>query len=102
MFLSCCRGDISAIYNRAPHSFESSNEFPWPENEVELLYKPTSNQLDHLDKVQEWNRNCFKPLDVPIDCYICFTTLPDSRYCRSMKVCKQFFLNVCSIFKISM
>ncbi|KAF6033338.1 CASP9 [Bugula neritina] len=79
LFLSCCRGDISAIYNRAPHSFESSNEFPWPENEIELLYKPTKRVLPDTEREEEWERLTFQPLDLPADCYVCFTTLPDSR-----------------------
>ncbi|KAF6033754.1 hypothetical protein EB796_007936 [Bugula neritina] len=79
LFLSCCRGDISAIYNRAPHSFESSNEFPWPENEIELLYKPTKRVLPDTEREEEWKRLTFQRLDLPADCYVCFTTLPDSR-----------------------
>ncbi|KAF6032697.1 hypothetical protein EB796_009038 [Bugula neritina] len=50
MFMCCCRGDISAIYNRAPHSFESSNEFPWPDNEVKLLYKPGEHSLPTAER----------------------------------------------------
>jgi len=101
MFLSCCRGDVSAIYDRAPHSFESSDKFPWPENEIKLLYKPTQKQLPPLDKAQEWNRKYFKPLDMPIDCYICFTTLPDSRYCRINNFCKKVPLIVYSILEFT-
>lgn len=80
MFLCCCRGDISAIYNRAPHSFESSNEFPWPDNEVKLLYKPGEHSLPTAERDEEWSRQTLSPLQLPLDCYVCFTTLPDSRY----------------------
>ncbi|KAF6027076.1 hypothetical protein EB796_014620 [Bugula neritina] len=78
VFLSCCRGDISAIYNRAPHSFESSDKFP----DIPLLYKPIKRELPPIVKTKEWERqatNCNLPLDIPVDCYVCFTTLPDSR-----------------------
>jgi len=78
MFLSCCRGDISAIYNRAPHSFESSDEFP----DIPLLYRPVRQELPLAVKAIEWERQATKqspPLDILVDCYVCFTTLPGSR-----------------------
>ncbi|KAF6026742.1 hypothetical protein EB796_014945 [Bugula neritina] len=79
IFLSCCRGDLPATYSRAPFSFESSAEFPWSENEIELLYKPTRIPLSIEDRNREWSRLSFPPLEVPVDCYVCFTTLPDSK-----------------------
>ncbi|KAF6036703.1 hypothetical protein EB796_004975 [Bugula neritina] len=80
IFLSYCRGGIPPQYNRTPHSFESSSDFPWPENEVTVMYQPIRRGFDETLRRQEWSRQpTFPPLDVPVDCYIMFSTLPDSK-----------------------
>jgi len=81
MFLSYCRGTIEPKYNRIPDSFESSDDFPWTENEVSIMYQPVKKSFDETLRREVWNRQpTFPRLEVPVNCYIMFSTLPDSRY----------------------
>jgi len=79
LLLSCCRGNILREFNRAPDGFESSTEFPWPENEVTLLYQPIRKVMDESFKKRKWSETAFPVLEIPVDCYLMFSTLPDSR-----------------------
>jgi len=48
------------------------------------MYQPISRGFDETLRRQEWSRQpIFPPLDVPVDCYIMFSTLPDSKYVES-------------------
>jgi len=45
------------------------------------MYQPIRRGLDETLRKQEWSRkSTFPSLDVPLDCYIMFSTLPDSKY----------------------
>jgi len=48
---------------------------------VAVKYQPIRGLLDETLRREEWSRlSTFPPLEVPVDCYIMFSTLPDSKY----------------------
>jgi len=48
------------------------------------MYQPIRGGFDETLRRQEWSRQpTFTPLDVPVDCHIMFSTLPDSKYVKS-------------------
>jgi len=45
------------------------------------MYQPIRKGLEEILRRQEWSREpTFPPLEVPVDCYIMFSTLPDSKH----------------------
>jgi len=45
------------------------------------LYKPPRKWLRKILRREELRKQpTFPPLDAPVDCYIMFSTLPDSKY----------------------
>ena len=77
IMLSFCRGGIATVYNRAKESFESKE---MPDILESAVVSPVKRALP-MDVHRRAHRILEKYPDVhvPVDCYVFFTTLPDSK-----------------------
>jgi len=75
IWLSFCRGKLGKPFvNRTRFSWECSTEsMQWTTDT-----DPVPQPLQPARFEQEWARHPFPPVKVPEDCYIIFSTLPDS------------------------
>ena len=82
-FLSFCRGKLPGNtrkkVNRTKNSWECKPETlkEWLEDSS---FSPIQVELSEERKKMEWHRNPFPDIDVPVNSYVIFSTLPDSKY----------------------
>ena len=81
IFLSFCRGGLG--YPRSNRTSESWECTTLPKLAEVMSFNPVRKPLgqDVLD--DERKLHPFPIPEVPVDCYICFSTLPDSKYVNS-------------------
>ena len=76
--LSFCRGRIVTKYDRIYGSFESGE---MQEIVGSSAYAPLRQRLSEADLKREYRRLLKRPeMKIPVDCYVLFSTLPDSKY----------------------
>ena len=74
--LSFCRGGIPAKYNRVPNAFESIS---LPDIIDSSTFSPAHQPVPDDLKKKVHSRHKFPDVDIPVDCYVLYTTLPDSK-----------------------
>jgi len=75
LWLSFCRGKLGrGRSNRTHAAWTSSTPFiEWP-SEI----NPVRRELNQESFAAEWQRHPFPAVKIPEDCYIFYSTLPDS------------------------
>lgn len=76
LMLSFCRGGIRPAFNRVTQGFES-RELPDLVNTPS--FSPVKQKLPSKQRFKEYQTHPFPGVEVPPDCYVLFTTLPDSK-----------------------
>ena len=75
--LSFCRGGIPTVYNRAKESFESKS---LPDILESSVISPVKRLLPaYVHRRAHMRLEKYPDIHVPVDCYVFFTTLPDSK-----------------------
>ena len=75
MFLSFCRGNIPKV-NRTEMSPDCQI---LPALLNDSMFSPLEKTLRKSEKVKEWRSHPFPDVELPTNCYVVYSTLPDSK-----------------------
>lgn len=76
VILSFCRGGIPSVYNRLPDAHEVKH---LPEILQSSDFAPSKKPLPAKMRRKEHKVHPFPDIEVPVNCHVYFTTLPDSK-----------------------